>query len=353
MLFMPLKDDIQKIVINNEEELMRAKGSSLFITGICGFLGRYFLEVLTEFNKNVDQKINLVGVDNLISSGAFGNGIAVGDRDWFSYHQIDVSQLDNEVLSVAMGCDYLIHAAGIASPAHYKKHPLKTIDVAVTGTRSLLDVAKKEKSKFVFFSSSEIYGNPPADQIPIRECFKGIVSSTGPRACYDESKRLGETLCSVFNREFGVHTSVIRPFNVYGPGMQRNDYRVIPNFGYALKDGKSLQVYGSGKQTRTYCYVSDALSGMFKVFFKGLSGHCYNVGTNLDEISALELAERFIKVSGSKQEVHIVNYPSNYPSDEPDRRCPNIEKLQGLGYSPEVDISSGLLRFWNFINRDL
>ena len=126
--------------------------------------------------------------------------------------------------------DLIIHAAGIASPYYYRKKPIETLDVAIKGTRNSLDLAKKHNSKGIFFSSSEIYGDPDPKQIPIKENYRGNISSMGPRACYDESKRIGETLCYIYNNSFDVHTNIIRPFNVYGPGMNQKDYRVLPNF---------------------------------------------------------------------------------------------------------------------------
>ena len=126
--------------------------------------------------------------------------------------------------------DIIIHAAGIASPFYYRKKPLETLDVAIDGTRNCLKIARQNKSKFIFFSSSEIYGDPDNSNVPTKETYRGNVSSMGPRACYDESKRLGETLCYIYNNYYNLHTNIIRPFNIYGPGMNQKDYRIFPNF---------------------------------------------------------------------------------------------------------------------------
>ena len=141
-----------------------------------------------------------------------------------------------------------------------------------------MERSKSDNSKFIFFSSSEIYGDPDPKKIPIQESYRGNVSTLGPRACYDESKRLGETLCYIYKQYFGVHTNIIRPFNIYGPGMQEADYRVMPNFASNIKAKKNLKLYGSASQTRTFCYITDAMSGFLKVIMNGVSGEPYNIG---------------------------------------------------------------------------
>lgn len=352
-MFMPSKTDINEILLNCETELNTLKGSKIYLAGAAGFLGRYLLSTFSKFNEMNDEKISIVGVDNFISSGEFGRLLQTGNMDGVGFRAVDLIKLSDQERADIMSSTHVIHAAGIASPTHYKKHPLATIDVAVNGSRNLLESCKQSQAKFTFFSSSEIYGNPPNEYIPIKESFKGLVSSTGPRACYDESKRLGETLCSVFGNEFGVHTNIIRPFNVYGPGMQSTDYRVMPNFAFRIANGQALQVYGDGNQTRTYCYVSDAIAGFIKVFARGRYGEAYNIGNPNEEISASKLAVRFQEISTKKCEVHVVAHPDDYPADEPDRRCPSIDKAkQDLNYSPEVGLTDGISRLLNFIGID-
>ena len=134
--------------------------------------------------------------------------------------------------------DIVIHAAGIASPFYYRKKPIETLEVAINGTRNCLDIARKNKAKFIFFSSSEIYGDPDDSNVPTKETYRGNVSSLGPRACYDESKRVGETLCYIYKYYYNLHTNIIRPFNVYGPGMNQKDYRIFPNFISNIINGK-------------------------------------------------------------------------------------------------------------------
>ena len=193
--------------------------------------------------------------------------------------------------------EYVIHAAGIASPTYYRQHPIETMDANITGLRLLLDrvveagARERETDGFLFFSSSEIYGDPPPDQIPTPETYRGNVSCTGPRACYDESKRYGETLCVNFARQHGVPVTMARPFNNYGPGLKLTDRRVIPDLARDVLAGRDLTLLSDGSATRTFCYVTDAVSGYYKVLVNGRPGEPYNVGTEEPEISVGELAD--------------------------------------------------------------
>ena len=202
---------------------------------------------------------------------------------------------------------------------------------------------------FLFFSSSEIYGDPDSKNIPTKESYRGNVSCTGPRACYDESKRVGETLCHIFHNIRGVHTNTIRPFNVFGPGMQETDYRVLPNFTSRIKANIPLQIYGTGNQTRTFCYVTDAMEGFIRVILSGISGEAYNIGNPNPEISVIELIKKIESILGKKVNYNIVDYPDSYPADEPNRRCPDIRKAKiQIKYEPKIDIDEGLTRFINW-----
>jgi UDP-glucuronate decarboxylase len=220
------------------------------------------------------------------------------------------------------------------------------MEVAINGTRNMLELAEKSSARFSFFSSSEIYGDPDAKHVPMQESYRGNVSCQGPRACYDESKRAGETLCYIYHTQNGTATNTIRPFNVYGPGMQETDYRVLPNFASRIKSGSPLHIYGDGTQTRTFCYITDALVGFFKVFLKGVPGEAYNIGNSKPEVSMIELAEALKTISSSKIKYDIIEYPDSYPADEPMRRSPDIRKARvQLGFEPIVGFKEGLSRF--------
>ena len=201
----------------------------------------------------------------------------------------------------------------------------------------------------MFFSSSEIYGDPDPKHIPTPESYNGNVSCLGARACYDESKRLGETLCRVYHTQFGVHTNIIRPFNVYGPGMGELDYRVLPNLANRARGGHPFHIYGDGRQSRTFCYISDAITGFMKVLMAGVPGEPYNIGNPSPEISMLDLALLTKRILGIDNAIDVIEYPDSYPADEPNRRCPDITKARKqLAYAPQVSLEEGLTKFYTW-----
>ncbi len=239
------------------------------------------------------------------------------------------------------------------------------MDANVTGLRQLLDRVVEGQARdrrtdgFLFFSSSEIYGDPPSDQIPTPETYRGNVSCTGPRACYDESKRYGETLCVNFARQHGVPATIARPFNNYGPGLKLTDRRVIPDLARDVLDGRDLTLLSDGSATRTFCYVTDAVSGYYKVLVNGRPGEPYNIGTEEPEISVGELAERITALARdlfgyNGKTVHRSSDEADYLVDNPSRRRPLIAKARDeLGYRPTVTLDDGLERslVWYSENR--
>ena len=339
-----IKSDISEIINRTHSICQEISGKTILITGARGFLGRYFIEIFKQLNgKHLTSPVHVVAVDNLITSGKYAEQSIDDSNIRFIEHDvIKPFSFDKEV-------HYVIHAAGIASPQYYQKYPLETLDVAITGTKNMLQLAKQKNAKFTFFSSSEIYGNPDLKNIPTKEEYWGNVSSLGPRACYDESKRVGETLCYIFNQQFGVKTNIVRPFNFYGPGMQEKDYRVLPNFASRIKAKRPLKIYGRGDQTRTFCYITDALTGLLQVILRGAPNEVYNIGNPEPEISMTHLAEMINKVLDYKIPYEVIDYPDNYPSNEPNRRCPDIQKAQKyLEYNPQVKLEDGLKRFFSW-----
>ncbi len=336
-----LNSDIQEVVDLLVEPAQKFSGKTILLTGARGFLGRYFTEIFNDLNMRVlKEPVKIIAMDNLITSGKEGAQIPTYKNFQFIEHDVTIQfDWDSKL-------DFIIHAAGIASPFYYRAYPLETLEVAMTGTRRMLDLALSHKAKFVFFSSSEIYGDPDPKHVPMAESYRGNVSCQGPRACYDESKRVGETLSYIYNNLYGIHTNTIRPFNVFGPGMQETDYRVLPNFASRIKGRRPLQVYGSGNQTRTFCYITDAMVGFLLVILKGVPGEAYNIGNPEPEISMKDLVKRIQSVSNSEVKYHLIEYPDSYPADEPNRRAPDIKKARvQLGFAPLVSLDQGLSRF--------
>lgn len=339
-----LDSDIKEVIENLGDTARAFEGKTILLTGGRGFLGRYFTAVFHRMNREVFQTpCRVIAADNLITSGEGRTESEEAPADVFIEHNVI------QPLSIDEPVDYIMHAAGIASPYYYRKYPIETLEVATHGTRNMLDLAREKGARLVFFSSSEIYGDPDPNSVPTTEDYRGNVSTLGPRACYDEGKRVGETFCRVYFDYFQLSNSIIRPFNVYGPGMGEHDYRVLPNFANRIAGGKPLLIYGTGRQTRTFCYVSDAITGFLRVLADGHPGEAYNIGNPAPEVSMLDLAEHIRKALQRPIEVERVDYPASYPPDEPQRRCPDISKAQAhLGYAPKVGLAEGLRRFFSW-----
>ncbi len=342
-----LNSDIEEVIERLKDYASEFSGKTILLTGGRGFLGRYFTDVFNGLNQHIlKQPVKLIVLDNLITAGK--EGAVIPSYDNISFINHDVIQPFNFDGTI----DYVIHAAGIASPYYYRAFPLETLEVAITGTRRMLELANSHNAKFTFFSSSEIYGDPDPKQVPMQESYRGNVSCQGPRACYDESKRVGETLSYIFHTKEGTHTNTIRPFNVFGPGMQERDYRVLPNFASRIKGGKPLQVYGTGNQTRTFCYITDAMVGFLLVILKGVPGEAYNIGNPNPEISMVDLVKRIEAISQDEVKYELMDYPDSYPADEPNRRAPDIRKARiQLEYTPKVSLDEGLKRFLSWTQR--
>jgi nucleoside-diphosphate-sugar epimerase len=263
--------------------------------------------------------------------------------------------------------DYILHGASIASPTYYRRHPAQTMDGNVNGLRNLLEYAVRRAEQrdpirgLLFWSSSEIYGDPDPAHIPTPEDYRGYVSCTGPRACYDESKRYGETLCVVFARQYGIPTRIARPFNNYGPGLKITDGRVIPDFCRAILEGRDIVMLSDGTPRRTFCYATDAVAGYYKVLTRGGDGEPYNIGIETPEITMRDLADRLAAIARdlwgySGRVVTGTTSDSDYLVDNPNRRCPVIGKARReLAYEPRVTLDDGLRRtlIWYRGNREV
>lgn len=337
-----VKEDIRVIAQAIKKDAKRLEGKTLLISGGAGFIGSYILATIHELNsKYLSKPCKVISIDNFIT-GRKRRIVGEIKSDNFTFIEADVTK----PLDIKEKVDYIIHAAGLASPVYYQKYPLETIESAIYGVRNLLDLGRVKKiESFLYFSSSEIYGDPDPNFIPTPETYRGNVSAIGPRSCYDESKRLGETICMVFYDKFKMPVKIVRPFNVYGPGMLPNDYRVVPMFVSSALNGKPLPVHDKGNQTRTFCYISDAIVGFLKVLLSKKNGEVYNVGSDIDEINMMKLAMMVSDLFKNKVEVKTIKYPNHYPQDEPKRRCPDLTKIKtDLGYKPSVDLKQGLNR---------
>jgi nucleoside-diphosphate-sugar epimerase len=349
-----VRTDLELIREDLTPVFSRMTGHRLLVTGGAGFLGYYLIQAVTDWNRERPQadRVDLTVCDNFKRGAPAWLG-AVQREAAARMVVTDVSQ----PLPPDLGpFDFVIHAAGIASPMVYRRYPLETMDANINGLRQLLDRARTQADQgrpvkgFLFYSSSEIYGDPSAEAIPTPEDYRGNVSCTGPRACYDESKRYGETLSIVFARTYGVPVTIARPFNNYGPGLRIDDGRVIPDFARCILDGRDIVMHSDGSPTRTFCYSADAICGYYRVLVLGRPGEAYNVGVETPEISMRDLADALIAEGRSLfgYRGRLVTAPStekDYLVDNPQRRCPVITKARTeVGYDPKVPLVEGLRR---------
>jgi len=360
--------DLDYISKNLMLELQKLSGKNILIAGGAGFLGHYLVQTILYWNRMNANKVPI----NLTVHDNFMRGVPDWLKDLEGCDNIKIKK-HNVIERLSDNSEkfqYIIHAATIASPIYYRKHPIETMDANINGLRNFLDYCINRKNEenpvegFLFFSTSEIYGDPDPDNIPTPETYRGNVSCTGPRACYDESKRYGETLCVNFAQQYDLPVRIARPFNNYGPGLKISDRRALPDFARNIFNNEDLVLLSNGSPTRTFCYVADAIVGYFKVLIRGENGESYNIGLDKPEISILELAKRTIKVSRELFDyqgklVTKISDDKEYLTDNPNRRCPIIDKARNdLDYNPSIGLDEGLKRslLWysdNYTSEDL
>ncbi len=303
------------------------------VTGGAGFLGSHLCDLLR------DRGYDVVAVDNLIT-GSRDNVAHRADDTGFTFVEHDV--IDG--IPVDGPVDAVLHLASPASPPEYLAHPIATLEVGSVGTHHALDLARARGARFLLASTSEIYGDPLVHPQP--ESYFGNVNSVGPRAVYDEAKRYAEAITMAYHRQFDVDTKIVRIFNTYGPRLNPADGRVVSNFLAQAMRGEPLTVYGDGKQTRSFCYVSDEVEGLLALLESDHVGPI-NIG-NPDEFTMLELAELVVEIAGATSEVVF----EPLPVDDPRQRRPDISLAERvLGWHPRVDLREGLARTHDWYRR--
>jgi dTDP-glucose 4,6-dehydratase len=298
----------------------------ILLTGGAGFLGSHLAERL------LGEGHAVVCMDNLITGRVENIDHLVG-KDGFEFIKHDVSKF----IVVKGNIDYVMHLASPASPVDYLNHPIKTLKVGSLGTHNALGVAKKHNAKFFLASTSEVYGDPLVNPQP--ETYWGNVNPIGPRGVYDEAKRFAEAITLAYHRSHGIDTKIVRIFNTYGERMRHQDGRVVPNFIDQALKGESLTVYGDGKQTRSFCYVSDLVEGIYRLMNSDLN-EPVNIGNPI-EMDMLQLADLLKKITGSKSDIVFEELPVN----DPKVRRPDISKAtELLGWEPKISPEQGLSR---------
>jgi dTDP-glucose 4,6-dehydratase len=294
------------------------------VTGGAGFLGSHLCDYLIAHGWDV------LSIDNLVT-GSAANLAHLKGNPHFSTMQHDVSRH----IEVEGPVDYVLNFASPASPVDYLKLPIQTLKVGALGTHNTLGLAKAKGAKYFLASTSECYGDPHVS--PQSETYWGNVNPIGPRGVYDEAKRFAEAMVMAYHRYHGLDTHIVRIFNTYGPRMRLNDGRALPNFVHQALTGQAITVYGNGQQTRSFCYVSDLIEGIYRLMNSD-EHEPTNIG-NPQEITILEFAERIRALTGVS--VPIVFNP--LPQDDPKQRCPDISKARRiLGWEPKVNLQEGL-----------
>lgn len=315
--------------------------ANVIVTGGAGFIGSHLCDVL------VEKEHDVICIDNFLTSSE-ENIAHLKDNPHFRFIKHDVIKS----LPEGLRADYVFHLASPASPNHhskvsYHKLPMETMQVNTNGTLNMLQFASDQQAKFLFTSTSEIYGDPL--EHPQKETYRGNVSTTGPRAVYDEAKRFGETLVSYFWREKDLDARIARIFNTYGPRMSAEDMRMIVIFINQALENKPITIYGDGKQTRSLCYVSDTVEGLMRLMFQDKTREeIVNIGSQ-NEHTVLEYAEMVKQITGSSSEI---SFSEQLPTDDPLRRRADIAKAKELlDWEPMVSLEDGLKKMIAFIKK--
>jgi UDP-glucuronate decarboxylase len=320
-----IQSGIQKIKRTVKSEPFSDK--KVLVTGGAGFIGSWLCDVLVGFGAKVTV------VDNL-STGRMKNVEHLKENGQFQLVESDVC-----VFKSREKYDYIFHMAAHASPDEYMLHPIETLQTSASGTQLIAELARKCDSTLLFASTSEVYGD--AEVVPTSETYWGRVNPVGPRSCYDEGKRFAEALLTAYNKQYGLDVRLPRIFNSYGPRLREDGFygRAMSRFILQALTQKPITVYGDGKQTRSFCYITDTVTGLMLLASNNKAkGEVINVG-NTQEVTILELAEKIRQATGCKSPIEF----HQLPKDDPKRRCPNTAKLEKLvGWKPNVCFEEGL-----------
>jgi len=346
-----LLEDLQRIADGlTERERSALSGRNIFITGFAGSLGFMLVQFFAKYGQTFGVK-HIYVLDNYI----FGKPKwvqAIECHPLFTVREGDVTRDD---FSFAGDADLIFHMASLASPVYYRLHPIETMDADALGLRRLLDFyGDRGIFNLLFYSTSEIYGDPDPKMVPTPESYWGNVNSSGPRSCYDESKRYAETLCYNFHYQKGFPVTVLRPFNSFGPGLRTNDKRAPADFAMNILRNEPIVLYSDGKATRTFCYASDTTLASLKCALYARYD-IFNIGNDMEEMTIRELAEIYRSVGNSifgynGSIIFSEHTDKHYNTDNPQRRCPDLSKIKTvLDYTPSVDTRTGVERYLRYL----
>ncbi|MDR0578962.1 MAG: NAD-dependent epimerase/dehydratase family protein [Candidatus Accumulibacter sp.] len=346
-----LREDLDNILDGLTERERRAlAGRTVLVTGFAGSLGFMLARFFARHGQELGVR-RVYALDNYVF-GKPGWAREIAEHPLFTVREGDVTRED---FAFAGDADLIFHLASLASPVHYRRHPIETMDADVVGLRRLLDFYRdKGIFNLLFYSTSEVYGDPAPDAVPTRETYWGNVNTSGPRACYDESKRYAETLCYNFHHQAAFPVTVLRPFNSFGPGLRTNDQRAPADFALDVLRNEPIVLYSDGKATRTFCYASDTTLASLKCALYARYD-IFNIGNDAEEMTVRELAEIF-RAAGqslfgySGDVIHREHADKHYNTDNPRRRRPDLTKIRTtLGYAPAVSTRAGVERYLRYL----
>ena len=332
-----------KQIIETPNDWTRFSGKTVLITGANGFLPAYMVETLLFLcYKGITKDTKVLALVRNIEKAKSRFKYYLNDKN-LEFIVQDVC----DPLIIDQKIDFIIHAASQASPKYYGNDPVGTLSANTLGTINLLKFARSNSiESFLYFSSSEIYGILDETKIPTTENDYGYIDPTNVRSCYAESKRMGETICVSWLHQYGIPIKIIRPFHTYGPCMGLDDGRVYADFISDIVNNRNIIMKSDGSARRTFCYLSDATIAFFLVLLNGKNGEAFNVGNPKCEVSIIELAQRLVKLF-PKKELKVVkseNQKLGYIKSVITRNCPDISKINRLGWMPQIDINEGFLR---------
>jgi UDP-glucuronate decarboxylase len=336
-----VREDIEDIVAGFQG-WERFHNKVVLITGASGFLPAYMVEVLHHLSTSRKANVHIIA--------QVRNRQRASSRFAHLLGSTFLEIVEQDVCSPYLPegkIDFIVHAASQASPKFYGSDPVGTLNANVLGTNNLLEIARnKQVEKFLYFSSSEVYGQLPPEKIPTSESDYGYLDPTNVRACYAEGKRMGETMCVSWSHQYNVPVSIVRPFHTYGPGMDLNDGRVYADFISDIVHGRDIIMKSDGSAIRAFCYISDATKAFFTVLLNGKNAEAYNVGNDGGQCSIIDLAQQLILLFPEKGLKVVKQSQSEGPyiNSLVSRIAPGIDKLKLLGWIPETSIENGFLR---------
>jgi UDP-glucuronate decarboxylase len=311
---------------------MRLEGKSIFLTGASGFIGRSLIDFISFLNENIlSVPCKMLCVEHISE---------IKETDTLKTIKLNLVEPFPDI-SESWKFDYIMHAAGIVSPQDYSKWPLKTLELSYLGTKHVLEMANKQKVESILcFSSSAVYGSTGI--MPICEESIGAISPFSDRSSYAVGKKVLETLSYFYHSKQELPVKIVRPFNIYGTRMGKNN--VMIKFIDNILSGAPITIFGDGTQSRSFCHIEDAINGFLRVMILGKSGEAYNIGApENSEISMFDLAKLLVKISGRCTDIKLVDYPEDYPKDEPRRSMPNVRKAEEeAGFYSSIILENGL-----------